>query len=93
MQDVHTWVISLRIKKGAFMKHNLTLPCFIQFSSRRHAFVFNLELEMKSERKLIKVWSTYSQTSFSRYERKHPQLSMPLLHDIDMDVAEYSEHG
>ena len=51
------------------------------------------ELQMKSKRKLIKVWSTYSPTSFSQYAYENilSLKSVPSLHD--MDVAECSKNG
>ena len=55
--------------------------------------VFNWEIQMKSERKPIKVWSTYSPTSFSQYAYENI-LNLKSVHSLqDLHVAEYSEYG
>ena len=42
-----------------------SIPNFIQYSNRQCTIVVNWELQMKSERKPIKVWSTSSPASYS----------------------------
>ena len=79
----------------------LSILCFIQFSNRQCAIVFDWKLQMKSERKPIKVWPLYIPTSFSQYiptsfsqyawENIFSLKSVPLLHGVD--VSEYSEYG
>ena len=100
IQVLHTWVISLEIKRKGIHATELheiifckIIPCLIQLSNGQCEIVFNWELQMKSERKCIKVWSMYSPTSFSQYalENVLSLKSIPSLHD--MDVTEYSKNG
>ena len=77
MQVLYTWVISLSIKRKCTSCNTITcynillsLHCFIQLRNRQCAIVFNWELQMKLERKPIKVWSSLTPTSISQMPKK-----------------------
>ena len=54
---------------------------------------FKLGPQMKSERKPIKVWTSYTPTNFTQYAKENILSLKSVLSLHDMDVEEYCEYG